>query len=133
MQRFSLPDLLKGFAVFLIVPVHILELFIEYPGRASMFGKILLFLGGPPAVPIFMIVMAYFVVKSKKSPVRNILRGVKIFAVGLLLNIGLNFNLLLKIKYDGWHYNPLEYIFGVDILYLAGLSVILLTLLKTIK
>ncbi len=133
MKRYSLPDLLKGFAVFLIVPVHILELFIDYPGRESLFGKILLFLGGPVAVPIFMIIMGYFVAKSKKPLLKNILRGVKIFAFGLLLNIGLNFNLLLKIKYAGWQYNPLEYIFGVDILYLAGLSVIFLSILKTIK
>jgi len=133
MKRYSLPDLLKGFAVFLIVPVHILELFIDYPGRESLFSKIMLFLGGPVAVPIFMMVMGYFVAKSKKSPVTIILRGIKIFAVGLLLNIGLNFNLLLKIKYAGWQFNPLEYIFGVDIFYLAGLSVIFIAFLKTIK
>ncbi|NQU85115.1 MAG: acyltransferase [Mariniphaga sp.] len=133
MKRYSLPDLLKGFAVFLIVPVHILELFIDYPGRESLFGKTLLFLGGPVAVPIFMIVMGYFIAKSKKSFIKNILRGVKIFAIGLLLNIGLNFNLLLKIKYAGWQFNPLEYIFGVDILYLAGLSVIFIALLKVLK
>ena len=44
MKRFPLPDILKGFAVSLIVPVHILELFIDNPGRESVFGKILLFL-----------------------------------------------------------------------------------------
>lgn len=133
MKRYPLPDLLKGFAVFLIVPVHILELFIDYPGRESIFGKTLLFLGGPAAVPVFMIVMGYFIAKSKKPPVKNIARGIKVFVVGLLLNIGLNFNLLLKIKYAGWQFNPLEYIFGVDILYLAGLSIISMTLLKMLK
>lgn len=133
MKRYPLPDLLKGFAVFLIVPVHILELFIDYPGRESLFGKILLFLGGPVAVPIFMIVMGYFVAKSKKPFVKNIMRGVKIFVVGLLLNIGLNLNLLLKIKYAGWQFYPLEYIFGVDILSLAGLSVIFIAFLKKLK
>jgi hypothetical protein len=30
MKRLILPDLLKGFAVFLIVPVHILEILIDY-------------------------------------------------------------------------------------------------------
>jgi len=39
----------------------------------------------------------------------------------------------LKIKYEGWQFNPLEYIFGVDIFYLAGLSVIFIALLKSIK
>ena len=133
MKRLQLPDLLKGFAVFLIVPVHILELFIDYPGRESVFGKILLFLGGPIAVPIFMLTMGYFMAKNNKTPLKNLFRGVKVFLVGIVLNIGLNFNLLLKIKFQQWPYNPLEYIFGVDILYLAGLSIIIMGLLKYLK
>ncbi|MDO8928715.1 MAG: acyltransferase family protein [Bacteroidota bacterium] len=131
-KRFPLPDLLKGFAVFLIVPVHILETFIDYPGRESLFGKILLLLGGPFGVPIFMMVMGYFVALSKKSTTQNILRGVLIFILGIFLNIGLNFHLLLKIWTEGWKFDPLQAIFGVDIFYLAGLSIIFLSLLKTI-
>lgn len=133
MKRLELPDLLNGFAVFLIVPVHVLELFIDYPGRESLFGKILLFLGGPVAVPVFMMIMGYFIARNKKSPLQNIFRGIRVFLVGLLLNIGLNFHLLLKIKFDKWPYNPLEYIFGVDILYLAGISIIFLSQLKFLK
>ncbi len=133
MKRYPLPDLLKGFAVFLIVPVHILELFIDYPGRESFFGKTLLFLGGPIAVPVFMIIMGYFLAKNQKSFSVNFLRGIKIFIVGFLLNIGLNFHLLLKIKFAGWQFNPFEYIFGVDILYFAGLSIILIAFLKILK
>ena len=89
MKRFPLPDLLKGFAVFLIIPVHILETFIDYSGRESLFGKILLVLGGPVAVPLFMIIMGYFVAMSKKSAAQNILHGVLIFILGIFLNIGL--------------------------------------------
>ncbi|MFA5328691.1 MAG: acyltransferase [Prolixibacteraceae bacterium] len=133
MKRLPLPDLLKGFAVFLIVPVHILELFIDYPGRESSFGKILLFLGGPVAVPVFMIIMGYFMAKNKKPLATNLSRGLKVFAVGFLLNIGLNLHLLLKIKFAGWPYNPLEYLFGVDILYFAGIALIFLSFLKLIK
>jgi hypothetical protein len=130
MKRLELPDLLKGFAVFLIIPVHILELFIDNPGRDTVFGKILLFLGGPFCVPVFMMVMGYFTANSKKSPTRHFFRGVKVFIVGILLNIALNFHLLIKIKFDGWPYNPWEYIWSVDILYLAGLSLMFLSLLK---
>ena len=133
MKRFPLPDLLKGFAVLFMIQIHIIELFIDYAGRESLFGKLSMFFGGPFTAIIFMIVMGYFIAKSKKPFVKNLLRGVKIFAVGLLLNIGLNFNLLLKIKYANWQFNPLEYIFGVDILYLAGLSVIFIAFLKTLK
>lgn len=133
MKRFPLPDLLKGFAVFLIVPVHILETFIDFPGRESFFGKTLLLLGGPIAVPIFMMVMGYFVALNKKSRTINIRRGALIFLLGILLNIGLNFHLLLKIYIEAWPFDPLQYIFGVDIFFLAGLSIIILSFLKTIK
>jgi surface polysaccharide O-acyltransferase-like enzyme len=133
MKRFPLPDLLKGFAVFLIVPVHILEKFIDFPGRESLFGKILLLFGGPVAVPLFMMIMGYFVAMSKKSVAQNMLRGVLIFILGIFLNIGLNFHLLLKIWTEGWKFDPLQAIFGVDIFYLAGLSIIILSVLKTIK
>ena len=132
MKRFPLPDLLKGFAVFLIVPVHIMEKFMDYPARESLFGKILLVLGGPIAVPVFMLVMGYFVALSKKSPFQNILRGIFIFLAGILLNIGLNFHLLLKIKLEGWKLDPLQSIFSIDIFYLAGLSIIILAVLKGI-
>lgn len=130
MNRFPLPDLLRGFAVFLIVPVHILELFIDNAGQESLFGKILLFLGGPFAVPVFMATMGYFLARNKKTTFQNTIRGIKVFAVGFLLNIGLNFHLLWKIKFEGWQINPLEYVFGVDILYFAGLSIIVLSLIK---
>ena len=133
MKRFPLPDLLKGFAVFLIIPVHILEKFMDYPGRESIFGKVLLVLGGPVAVPMFMMIMGYFVALSKKSTKQNILRGALIFILGIFLNIGLNFHLLLKIRTEGWKFDPLQAIFGVDIFYLAGLSIIILSVLKTIK
>lgn len=125
--------MLKGFAVFLIIPIHILETFIDYPGRESTIGKVLLFLGGPVAVPVFMMVMGYFVAVSNKSTRENIVRGVKIFILGFLLNIGLNFNLLMKIKFSGWQIEPLQYIFGVDIFYLAGLSIIILSVIKSLN
>lgn len=133
MKRFPLPDLLKGFAVFLIIPIHIMEKFIDYSGRESLFGKILLLLGGPVAVPLFMIIMGYFVAMSKKGVAQNMFRGVLIFILGIFLNIGLNFHLLLKIWTEGWKFDPLQAIFGVDIFYLAGLSIIFLSVLKTIK
>lgn len=133
MKRYPLPDLLKGFAVFLIVPVHIMETFIDYPGREGLLGKVLLALGGPVGVPVFMMVMGYFIANSKKKPWQNVIRGIKVFVLGLLLNIGLNANLLIKIRYAGWQINPWEYIWGVDIFYLAGLSIVVLAFLKGLE
>jgi len=132
-KRLALPDLLKGFAVFLIIPVHVLETVIDSSGREGLFGKTLFLLGGPIAVPVFMMVMGYFVSVSKKSNAENILRGVLIFILGIFLNIGLNFHLLLKIWTEGWKFNPFQAIFGVDIFFLAGLSIVILSVLKTIK
>lgn len=133
MKRFPLPDLLKGLAAIFLIQVHIMTLLIDLLGRESIIGKISFLLGGPFVAILFMIIMGYFIAKSNKSAAKNILRGVKIFAIGFLLNIGLNFHLLLKIKYAGWQFNPLEYIFGVDILYLAGLSLIIIAFLRMIK
>lgn len=130
MKRLRLPDLLKGIAILFMIQVHIMELFIDSPGQSSVAGKISLFLGGPFTAMVFMMVMGYFVAASKKTLWQNLIRGVKIFILGFLLNIGLNFHLLLKIKYAHWSYNRWEYIFGVDILYLAGLSIIILTAIK---
>jgi len=132
-KRLVLPDLLKGIAAVFMVMIHITELFIEPAGRESVLGKITLFLGGPFAAVVFMVVMGYFIKINRSTTIQNIVRGVKIFILGFLLNIGLNFHLLLKIKFDGWPFNPMEYIFGVDILYLAGISIIILALLKSLK
>jgi len=132
-KRILLPDLLKGFAAVFMVQVHITELFIDNAGRESLWGKTSLFLGGPFAAMVFMIVMGYFIARNKKTPNENLVRGIKIFALGFLLNIGLNFNLLWKILFEGWPYDPWQYIFGVDILYLAGIGIVVLSALKSLK
>ncbi len=133
MKRFILPDLLKGLAAFFMVQIHITELLLNTAGRESTLGKISLFLGGPFAAIVFMAVMGYFIALSKATTSVNIVRGIKIFMLGFLLNIGLNFHLLFKILFADWPYNPLEYIFGVDILYLAGLSIVVLSIIKSLK
>lgn len=80
-----------------------------------------------------MMVMGYFIGFSRKTSKQLVFRGVMILLLGLLLNIGLNFNLLLKIKFESWQFDPLQFILGVDIFFLAGLSIIILVLLKRIK
>ncbi len=133
MKRYILPDLLKGLAAFFMVQIHITELFLDTAGRESTSGKISLFLGGPFAAVVFMAVMGYFIALSKATTSVNIVRGIKIFMLGFLLNIGLNIHFLLKILFADWPYNPLEYMFGVDILYLAGLSIVVLSIIKSLK
>ena len=49
---------------------------------------------------------------------------------GMLLNIGLNAHLIYRVLNDGWQVNIWQYIFGVDIFHLAGLSLIIIGLLS---
>lgn len=131
-EREQLADLLKGTAIILMIQVHIMELFAKQSIYDGTLGKISLFLGGPPAAPIFMAVMGYLIAKSKRSTSQNIVRGVKLFFGGILLNVGLNFSLLLKIFSNEIHLDPFQYIFGADILPLAGLSIIFTSIVKPI-
>lgn len=131
-ERDQLADLLKGVAVILMIQVHIMELFAIQSVYDGILGKISLFLGGPPAASIFMAVMGYFIAKSKRSTPKNIIRGIKLFLGGILLNIGLNFSLLLKIYSNEIQLDPFRYIFGADILPLAGLSILFISTIKPI-
>lgn len=126
-------DLLKGTAVILMIQVHIMELFARQDIFDGIFGKISLFLGGPPAAPVFMAVMGYFIAKSNKTFLQSFIRGLKIILLGFALNVGLNLHLFIKIAKGIIQLDPLPYLFGVDILFLAGSSIIALATLKLIK
>lgn len=131
-KRFQTADLLKGIAILFMIQVHLLELFASDPIYRSSLGKVLLFVGGPPVAPVFMIIFGFFIASSEKSLWPSVKRGIKIFVLGMFLNIALNFNLILS-NYNGtFALNIWSYIFGVDILQFAGLSLILIALIKKI-
>lgn len=121
---------MKGIAVIAMIQVHIMELFAKAEIMEGPAGRFSLFLGGPFAAPVFMAVMGYFLASSSMKPVKKIWRGLLLILLGLGLNLGLNFHLLIKILTGTFELNPLEYIFGADILFLAGLSIIILALLE---
>ncbi|MFK5855337.1 MAG: heparan-alpha-glucosaminide N-acetyltransferase domain-containing protein [Bacteroidota bacterium] len=131
-KRNRTADLLKGVAVILMIQVHIIELFAQQQIFDSYLGSILLFLGGPPAAPVFMAVMGYFIAKGNSNISKSVIRGLKLIGGGLLLNLGLNFHLLVKIYNQDIVISPWPYLFGVDILFLAGLSIIIIAILKKI-
>jgi uncharacterized membrane protein len=132
-QRLLLPDLLKGIAVVLMIQVHLTELFARPAFFDSVAGKVSLFLGGPAAAPVFMAVMGYFLAWKAVSSKSLFLRSIKLIGLGILLNIGLNFHLLIN-YFLGYYSNldPLSYIFGVDILFLAGLSMLVMAGLQKV-
>jgi len=123
-------DFLKGLAVIFMIQVHLMELFAIPEINSSWIGKISLFLGGPPAAPIFMVVMGYFFARSKRTLPSSIFRGFKLIILGFALNLGLNMNLFFKIADGTYQTSPWPYVFGVDILFLAGLSLIMLSFMK---
>ena len=128
--RDPLPDILKGLAIIFMIQVHIMELFALEDIYISWAGRISLFLGATPAAPVFMMVMGYFMGISRKSVKHLLLRGIKLIGLGLLLNIGLNMHLLYRIMAGDFDLNPWQYIFGVDILFLAGLSILFIALMS---
>jgi surface polysaccharide O-acyltransferase-like enzyme len=129
-NRYNIPDLIKGIAVIFMIQVHLTELFALEEIYRGLVGKISLFLGGPPAAPLFMAVMGYFLARTKKTRKDLFLRGLKLLFIGLLLNIGMNLNLLIQILRGIYNLEPLKFIFGVDILFLAGMSIITVALIQ---
>lgn len=130
MKRFQVADLMKGIAVLLMIQVHIIELFATSFITESEAGHVLLFLGGPFVAPVFVVFMGYFIALVNKPTSVMVLRGVKVFAGGILLNCALNLNLLISVAKGTLDVDVLSYIFGVDILLFAGLAIIAITLLK---
>jgi uncharacterized membrane protein len=131
-ERTQTADLLKGIAALLMIQVHIIELFATNTIFESDAGKLLLFLGGPPVAPVFLALLGYFIASSNKSTQQQITRGVKIIVLGLLLNVALNFNLILSVLKGKYTTDLMPYIFGVDVLPHAGLSLILIAILPKI-
>jgi uncharacterized membrane protein len=132
-HRFQTADLLKGIAILLMVQVHIIELFATESVYNSTGGKLVLFLGGPPVAPVFMILFGYFIAQSRQSAGQLMLRGAGIFALGMGLNLALNFNLILSVTNGSIEQDIWPYIFGVDILQFAGISLIIITIIKGIE
>ncbi|MCP4589820.1 MAG: DUF1624 domain-containing protein, partial [bacterium] len=87
-----------------------------------------------PAAPVFLLIMGVFLGQSRRGVRHGVLRGLRLLALGYLLNF-LRFTLPLGIaRLEGPLPNaaesPLSLLWAVDILQMAGLSFIVLTLLK---
>ena len=123
-------DLLKGIAVIFMIQVHVMEQFAKPEIYESIYGKFSLFLGGPFCAPVFMAVMGYFLASSKKPFSYFLKRGIILFSGGIILNIARSANLLHYIFNGTSPANPYFFIFGVDILPLAGLSILIIGLLQ---
>jgi len=131
-KRNPTAELLKGLAVIFMIQVHLMEQFAKPEIYSGIIGKISLFLGGPPCAPLFMAVMGYYLSSSEKPFSYYLKRGLILFAGGILLNLARSANLMHYIITGQNASDPFFYIFGVDILLLAGLSILIIGLLKFI-
>jgi hypothetical protein len=131
-KRNSTADLLKGIAVVLMILVHVVEKFSTNHIQASKGGRFVLFLGGPPVAPVFMVLMGFYIASSNKTNSQLARRGIYLLLGGFLLNIAINTNLFISINNGVFNIDPLPYLFGVDIFHFAGLSIIILSLLRSV-
>jgi uncharacterized membrane protein len=63
-------DLARGLAVFFMIAVHTLDVFACQEVKNSVLGQIIEFLGGPPAAPVFMTLMGFSFIFSRKSALK---------------------------------------------------------------
>lgn len=136
-------DLARGLAVFFMIAVHTLEVYANQEVKGSIFGQIIEFLGGPPAAPVFMTLMGFSFIYSRKSELKpKLLRGFKIFLSGYILNIirgVLPFTLSTYLRMDIIETFPVEKLNGytlltlVDILQFAGIALMIMALIQEFK
>ncbi len=129
--RLRFLDLARGLAIICMVFQHVQLLFAVGSGEDSALGVTFLLLGTAPAAPVFMVAMGFLFGSSSRTGMRSgVVRGLQLFALGYLLNL-LRFSLPLLVAGDadilelfgGSWWGPL---FEIDILQLAGLSLIVL-------
>lgn len=136
-------DLARGLAVFFMIAVHTLDVFACQEVKNSVLGQIIEFLGGPPAAPVFMTLMGFSFIFSRKSALKpKLFRGIKIFLAGYLLNIlrgVIPFTLSTYFQLDILKTIPLEklnvytILTIVDILQFAGIALMIMALLQEFK
>lgn len=140
-KRIYYLDIARGFAIFGMFAQHCMVVHEVSRGEGdSLLANLFVLLGTAPAAPVFMLLMGVFLIKSKASTRQNIWRGIKLLILGLTLNL-FRFTIPLLIAvllYGSDNLNlaegetPLALLFSVDILQLAGLSLIFCTVLKQI-
>lgn len=131
--RSGTPDLIKGIAVIKMILVHILELFLLLSAFNSVLESKFLFFSGSTGPTVFMIVMGYFIAKSSKDISEGFTRGFLLIGGGILLNILLNASLLYHFFTRQSEINPFHYIFAVDILIFAGISLLIIYAVKKVS
>lgn len=129
MKRVEYLDTLRGLAIFFMIMQHAFLVHEIGAGDSTHFlSVIFVSLGMWPAAPVFMVVLGIFLKQSRKPFNIIFVRGLKLVALGYILNV-IRFTIPLWIAGDD---TAFDYLFEIDILQLAGLSFILLGALRSI-
>ena len=129
MKRVEYLDTLRGLAIFFMIMQHAFLVHEIGAGDSNnIISVIFVALGTWPAAPVFMVVLGIFLMQSKRPNKVLMFRGLKLLALGYLLNF-VRFTIPLLIAKDS---KAFELLFEIDILQLAGLSFIILAGLRKI-
>jgi uncharacterized membrane protein len=132
--RLRFLDLARGIAIVLMVLQHVQIVFVADFGAGSTLGTVFLVLGTAPAAPVFMVSMGLLFGTSPRAGVLSGLRrGIALFLLGYVLNL-VRFTVPALVGDD----TPLAQALGspwtplleVDVLQLAGLSLMVLGVVK---
>ncbi len=132
-RRIYYLDIARGFAIFGMFTQHSMLVHEVSGGEGEgLLVTLFMSLGTAPSAPVFMLLMGAFLMKSESEIGQSVWRGIKLLILGFILNL-LRFTLPLLIAILltddnslnlGEGETPLDFLFYVDILQLAGLSLI---------
>jgi uncharacterized membrane protein len=133
-------DLARGLAVFFMILIHVLRHWGDVSTWATPVGLVLSFCGGPLAAPVFMVLMGASIAFSSRSTFRSLAgRGLVLLVMGYAFNLARGTVPLVLAESAGvvtreqvWPHTPESLLTMVDILQLAGASLILLATLRLV-
>ncbi len=128
--RLEYVDLMRGLAVLCMILVHTQMFYLSTDFYSDLFYKVVDFLGGAPAAPVFLFLMGYvFSLKKDTRWYAVLKRAFQLLFLGYLLNI---LRQALPNYLWGLHHRPdyIESLLMIDILQMAGPALVLLNLLK---
>jgi hypothetical protein len=80
-------DLARGLAIVFMVFQHAVLIYAVDRGEQSVVGKLVLLFGSAPAAPVFLFIMGIFLGRPDRGLRRGVRRGIKLIALGYLLNL----------------------------------------------
>jgi len=131
-------DVIKGLAILFMLLVHSMQIFSFAEWEPNFANRLIVFLGSPPAAPVFMFALGVGVVYSRKNtPGRLARRGLSILLLGFVFAFFRDYlsmcALYLRTGDAAFLEAGVDYLFGVDILPFAGLAFLFFALAAKLR